>query len=114
METAIERHGLGCVEGGDLQRQREEKRVRVLGQRAPDGRKRFFVGQTCHMRFNKNIRGHKKLNMNDLCPLELLHLLHCGEIVDSSILDDRQEDKQEACPQVDVYGFDVRHLWHRG
>lgn len=50
----------------------------------------------------------------DLSILQLLHLLHRGEIVDSSVLDDRQKDEQEACPQVDVYGFDVRHLWHRG
>lgn len=50
----------------------------------------------------------------DLCLPEPLHLLHGSEVVDSSVLDDRQEDKQEAGPQVDVYGLDVRHLWHRG
>lgn len=62
-----------------------------------------------------NLRSSKKQSMNDmddLCPFDLLHLLHCGEIVDGSVLDDRQEDEQEACPQVDVYSFNVRHLWH--
>ena len=55
-----------------------------------------------------------KLNVNDLCPSEPLHLLDCCEVVDGSVLNDGQEDEQEACPQVDVHGFDVRHLWHRG
>lgn len=56
----------------------------------------------------------EKLNMGHLGSLELLHLFYSGEIVDCSVLDHSQEDKQEARPQIDVYGFDVRHLRHRG
>lgn len=52
--------------------------------------------------------------LSNLCTFQLLHLLNGGEVVDSSVLNDGQEDKQEARPQVDVYGFDVRHLWHGG
>lgn len=52
--------------------------------------------------------------LSNLCTFQLLHLLDGCKIVDSSVLNDGQEDKQEARPQVDVYGFDVRHLWHGG
>lgn len=56
----------------------------------------------------------RKQTITDLCPFELLHFLHCCEIVDCCVLDDRQENKQEAGPQVNVNSFDIRHLWHRG
>lgn len=54
------------------------------------------------------------ISFSDLSPLELLHLLHSGEVVDSGVLDDGQEDKQEAGPQVDVYRFHIRDLGHGG
>lgn len=109
METTIERHGLVGVErGGNLHGQRREgsevSRLQMVGNCF------FCVGQTSHNGIYEDI----KKNLNDLCPPELLHLFHCGEIVDRSILNDSQEDKQEACPQIDVYSFDVRHLRHRG
>lgn len=54
------------------------------------------------------------ISVSDLSPLELLHLLHSGEVVDSGVLNDGQEDKQKAGPQVDVHSFYIRHLRHGG
>lgn len=46
----------------------------------------------------------------DLPLPHLPHLLQSGAVVHSCIFDDRQEDKQEAGPQVDVHCFHIRHL----
>ena len=48
-----------------------------------------------------------------LGPSEFLHLLHGGEVVDGSVLDDGQEDEEEAGPQVDIHSLDIGHLGHR-
>lgn len=46
----------------------------------------------------------------DLPPLHLPHLLQSGAVVHHCVLNDGQEDKQEAGPQVDVNRFHVGHL----
>lgn len=46
--------------------------------------------------------------------LESFPLFHRGEVVHSCILNDRQEDKQGADPQVHVHSLDVGHLGHGG
>lgn len=39
-------------------------------------------------------------------------IFYSSQVVDSCVLEDREEDKDEADPQVDVYGFDVGHSGH--
>lgn len=91
VEAAVKRHGLGGVVGaGDLHSNR-------------------FVFEFCRSSLG-DFRGSEI--ESHLCRFELLHLLHGGEIVDCSVLNDGQEDKQEARPQVNVHSFDVRHLRH--
>ena len=62
---------------------------------------------------------HPKENMNQshthpLPQLPLLPLLHCGQVVDGRVLDDGQEDKDKADPQVDVHRLDVGDPGHGG
>lgn len=44
----------------------------------------------------------------------LFPLLYSGEVVDRRILDHRQEDKDEADPEVNVHRLDVGDPWHGG
>lgn len=56
-------------------------------------------------------------NAPDTRPLSeepLLALLQSGQVVDGSVLDHRQEDEDEADPQVNVHGLDVGHPGHGG
>lgn len=46
--------------------------------------------------------------------LPLFPLLHRGEVVDCRVLDDREEDKDEADPKVNVHRFNVRNPRHGG
>lgn len=51
-------------------------------------------------------------SLPDLCVFKFLHLLHRGEVVYGSVLNDWQENEEETGPQVNVHRFDIRHLRH--
>ncbi len=44
----------------------------------------------------------------------LFALLQSGQVIDSGVLDHRQEDKDEAEPQINVHSFDVGDSGHGG
>ena len=73
--------------------------------------------EQCFISMNRRHIPKEDMNQSHTHPLpqlSLFPLLHRGQVVDGRILDDGQEDKDKADPQVDVHRLDVGDPGHGG